>query len=94
MAWFLNHYECSNCEHTWTDEWSCMCDDDCPKCGARHMSPHESDDLTDIIAESEGSFVVFRSPKTAEHRPAYREIARFPTAALAGSYVADADGPD
>jgi len=31
--WFENHYVCSNCGCEWTDEWSCMCDDDCPECG-------------------------------------------------------------
>jgi rubrerythrin len=42
---FRNHYECDRCGHTWTDDWSCMCDDDCPHCGARHVSPSKSDDL-------------------------------------------------
>lgn len=43
--WFRNHYECGRCGHHWTDEWSAQCDDDCPSCGARHMSPYRSDDL-------------------------------------------------
>lgn len=43
---FLNYYECDRCGHKWQDEWSCTCDDDCPKCGARHMSPYNSDDLS------------------------------------------------
>jgi len=42
---FLNHYRCYRCEHAWTDEWSAMCDDDCPKCGARHCSPLRSEEL-------------------------------------------------
>jgi predicted nucleic acid-binding Zn-ribbon protein len=45
MAWFRNFYRCARCEHEWTDEWSAMCDDDCPHCGARHMSPYESEEL-------------------------------------------------
>lgn len=45
MAWFRNHYECARCGHRWTDEWSATCDDDCPHCGARHMSPRKSEDL-------------------------------------------------
>jgi predicted nucleic acid-binding Zn-ribbon protein len=44
-GWFLNYYRCDECGHDWTDEWSCMCDDDCPHCGARHWSPYKSDDL-------------------------------------------------
>ena len=28
MAWFLNYYMCDRCNSPWTDEWSCMCDDD------------------------------------------------------------------
>ena len=44
-GWFRNYYRCERCGHEWEDEWSCMCDDDCPECGARHMSPYKSDDL-------------------------------------------------
>ena len=47
MAWFLNFYRCAECKRIWTDEWSCMCDDDCPNCGARHMSPFDSENLTE-----------------------------------------------
>jgi hypothetical protein len=39
MAWFLNHYTCYRCGRDWSDDWSCMCDDDCPYCGARHSTP-------------------------------------------------------
>ena len=49
MAWFSNHYRCERCDGAWTDEWSSMCDDDCPICGARHMSPHDSDET--LLAE-------------------------------------------
>ena len=48
MAWFRNFYLCADCDSVWTDEWSCMCDEDCPRCGGRHMSPYRSDDLTEI----------------------------------------------
>lgn len=41
---FINHYTCPDCKYEWTDEWSCMCDDDCPNCGKRHISPHTSED--------------------------------------------------
>jgi rubrerythrin len=29
---FRNFYECSECGTKWTDEWSCQCNDRCPKC--------------------------------------------------------------
>lgn len=45
---FVNHYECDRCGRKWTDIWSAMCDDDCPSCGARHISPYRSDDA-DIV---------------------------------------------
>lgn len=45
MALFLNHYTCERCGHDWQDEWDCACDDDCPECGARHMSPKESEEI-------------------------------------------------
>ncbi|WP_162800440.1 hypothetical protein [Acidibrevibacterium fodinaquatile] len=41
---FVNHYECDRCGRKWTDIWSAMCDDDCPSCGAQHVSPYRSDD--------------------------------------------------
>jgi hypothetical protein len=41
------------------------------------MSPTKSDDLTEVITECSGAFIVLRSPDTAEHDPQYRELARF-----------------
>ncbi len=91
MAWFLNLYKCAKCRRRWTGEWSCMCDDDCPHCGARHMSPYQSEDLT-VVVEQEGSeFVVLESPETAEHDPDYRELGRFATEADAAKFV-ESDG--
>ncbi len=79
MAWFRNHYTCDRCHSTWEDEWSCMCDDDCPHCGARHMTPSHSDDLTEIIFREGRKFIALRSPETAEHYPDYCELGRFTT---------------
>jgi predicted nucleic acid-binding Zn-ribbon protein len=42
---FCNYYRCSGCGCEWTDVWSARCDDDCPSCGARHMSPYKSEDV-------------------------------------------------
>lgn len=84
MAWFRNQYHCPHCRSSWTSEWSATCDDDCPHCGARHMSPTSSDDLTDIIeAADDGMFVVKRSPPSAEHQPDYVAIGRFRSRAAA-----------
>ncbi|MER9768925.1 hypothetical protein NKJ09_23005 [Mesorhizobium sp. M0189] len=44
MARYLNHYECTDCDVEWSDEWSCQCDDECPNCG-HDFSPVESEDL-------------------------------------------------
>jgi hypothetical protein len=89
MAWFLNFYECGRCGKRWQDDWSCMCDDDCPHCGARHMSPYDSADLSSVIEKDGDAFVVFRSRDTAEHKPAYKEAGRFPTEGLAKDFVAN-----
>jgi hypothetical protein len=51
MAWFLNFYRCARCKRRWTDQWSCMCDDECPHCGARDMTPYQSEELTTLIEE-------------------------------------------
>jgi DNA-directed RNA polymerase subunit RPC12/RpoP len=41
---FLNHYHCPECKKDWADKWDATCDDDCPYCGCRHISPHRSED--------------------------------------------------
>jgi rubrerythrin len=41
---FRNFYWCEKCGHEWNDLWECKVDDDCPVCGARHMSPYKSED--------------------------------------------------
>ena len=45
MPMFRNYYRCPTCHRKWTDEWSATCDDDCPHCGERHISPYKSDDV-------------------------------------------------
>lgn len=42
---FRNHYTCPRCGRQWTDDWECQCDDDCPTCGCRHISPERSEDV-------------------------------------------------
>ena len=79
MAWFRNYYICARCNSTWADEWSAMCEDDCPDCEARHMCPLRSENFTTVIEPEGEDYVVFKSPETAECDPQYRELGRFPT---------------
>jgi hypothetical protein len=51
-----------------------MCDDDCPHCGARHMSPFDSENLTELVAQEGKEFVAIRSPRSAEHGPDYQQL--------------------
>jgi hypothetical protein len=66
-----------------------MCDDECPACGARGMSPVESDDLTQIIEQRAHTFVVVCSPDSAEHTPDYEDVAIFSTRKQADVYLKD-----
>ena len=87
MAWFRNHYICTRCNDVWTDEWSCMSDDDCPNCGCRHLSPMHSDDLSVVIEKvSPQKFVVSFSPPSAEQSPDYSH-AEFDDEVSANSYA-------
>jgi hypothetical protein len=81
MPWFLNHYVCEDCGCEWEDEWSATCDDDCPECGSRHMEVSDSIDLTEVIRvdDANGGFLVLRSLDSAEEKPEYRILAKFPT---------------
>ena len=65
-----------------------MCDDDCPRCGARDMTPYDSEDLTEVIEQQHGEFIVVRSPDTAEDKPRYEEVERFDTINAASAYLA------
>jgi hypothetical protein len=87
MAWFCNRYLCSECGGVWEDEWSCMCDDDCPHCDARHMEPCDSIDLTEVIESRDDAFVVLRSPASAEDKPAYRVVVELPTREAAEAFL-------
>jgi hypothetical protein len=42
---FLNSYLCHHCHHQWHEVWTATCDSTCPKCGARNVSPTQSDDV-------------------------------------------------
>ena len=91
MAWFLNLYKCDRCRRRWADEWSCMCDDECPHCGARDMTPYSSEDLTELVEQDGNEFVALRSPASAEHDPDYLELGRFPSRAKAEECLASTE---
>ena len=91
MASFLNFYRCARYRRRWTDEWSCMCDDECPHCGARDMTPIDSENLTELIEQDGREFVAIRSPGSAGHDPDYREVGRFPTREKAEEFLASID---
>jgi hypothetical protein len=91
MAWYRNHYHCGDCGADWEDEWSCCCDDECPRCGSGDWSAVESEDLTEVIEETELGFVVVRSPSTADDKPRYLPVARFETHELAQRFVLDGE---
>ncbi|RNC93460.1 hypothetical protein [Oceaniradius stylonematis] len=84
MAWYLNTYECDYCSAAWEDEWSCLCDDECPYCGASDHSPVRSEDLSAYVETAEdGRLTVFYSHPSAGHKPDYRELATTKIAGLA-----------
>jgi len=45
MISYNNHYTCPECGYDWEDEWTSQCDDDCPACGCRHVTPHKSEEI-------------------------------------------------
>ena len=49
-AWYENSYDCSECTATWTNEWSCMCNDRCPECDCE-TQPTSSIDLSQPLTE-------------------------------------------
>lgn len=32
VRWYRKFYVCPRCATEWSDEWSCLCNDRCPKC--------------------------------------------------------------
>jgi len=40
-----NFYRCPDCGEEWEDCWDSQCDDDCPHCGCRHISPYRSEEI-------------------------------------------------
>lgn len=40
---YVNKYQCTSCGEEWEDTWTCMVDDECPKCGTI-MTPYGSEE--------------------------------------------------
>lgn len=47
--WFRNFYKCYRCDFEWEDVYDAQPDDDCPECGARHVSPYKSEDTDEAL---------------------------------------------
>ena len=50
--WYENTYECLECDATWTDEWSCTCNDRCPECNVE-TEPSSSLDLSEPLMDKD-----------------------------------------
>lgn len=50
--WFENSYDCSECGRSWTNKWSCMCDDRCPECNVE-TEPTSSIDLSRLLTPND-----------------------------------------
>jgi len=61
---FANLYACPKCGESWEDEWSCGCDDTCPACGERDISPVESQLLEAVHVQITGPFAACRDELT------------------------------
>ena len=77
MAWFNNQYVCPECKAFWDSDWSCGCDDECPECEERNISPVYSVDLTVVVEpDGDGSWTIWHSPPQAEEYPLYEVVGR------------------
>lgn len=47
--WLLINYEC-DCGSSWTEHWTCACDDDCPACGAV-IEASDYEDITNQVQD-------------------------------------------
>lgn len=52
MAKFINHYRCPHCGCTWQSPWDAVCNDQCPRCDRKDISPFNSDDVVGQPAPS------------------------------------------
>lgn len=72
MAWYIKYYRHEECQTIWTDEWSCACNDHCPKCNAE-IEPYDWKDLSLLIEEDQAGWLVKVSPPSASNSPDYEK---------------------
>jgi hypothetical protein len=74
MSWFLKYYRHDECDTSWTDEWSCACNDHCPKCD-EEIEPYNWADLSVVLSQEidRNGWIVSVSAVDAEHDPEYEE---------------------
>src|SRR5215831_5732402 len=74
MAWLRKLYRHDACGVSWTDEWSCACNDRCPLCEAE-IEPYDFVDLSVLVepGENRRRWTVRVSPPIAEDAPRYVE---------------------
>jgi hypothetical protein len=48
-----NTYRCDTCGEQWKDDWSCGCDDECPRCGI-DISPVNSVEIASCACDHLG----------------------------------------
>lgn len=63
MARFINHYECSPCDLSWTYVHSSTCNDKCPNCNIE-MQPYQSDDFFDFYIRDHNIEIYINSDNT------------------------------
>lgn len=86
VQWFEKSYDCSRCGNTWTDEWSCTCNDRCPQCDAE-TEPTSAIDLSRrLTAEDYIEAARFISRRSGEAAPevTHEEAKAYAEAVLEG----------
>lgn len=77
MAWYLSRYVCPSCKDVWDDEWSSACDNECGRCGQKHIAPVSTEDVTVVLEKNDnGAWEVWASPTDAEDKPRYALLGR------------------
>lgn len=75
MAWYNNRYVCPECGAVWDSDWSARCNDECPDCECRDITPVSSDDLSVVVEPAgQGIWSVWSSPPDADDKPQYQLV--------------------
>jgi hypothetical protein len=52
---FINYYRCPFDGTEWADVWSCCCNDMCPKCETKDITPYKSKEVIHTKVKRAGS---------------------------------------